>query len=133
MQRIILVIIFSTTVAACAGPKLIPVRMDGQRIAGSPVLAQAYEADHTICRGETQKANLSRTKHYYGGVAGIVESLDQVEAANDVYAGCMAQNGYAIVKEDEAEAKRAQYSAVANAATGSSPIATGSVAKQDAR
>ncbi len=122
MKRIISIVIVGTVVAACAGPKLVPVRMDGQRITESPVLAHGYEADHTICRGETQKANLSKTKHYYGGVAGIAESLDQAQAAGDVYAGCMAQRGYAMVKEEEAEAKRAQYSAVASSVAGASPL-----------
>ena len=106
------------------------LRVNGDRIAGNPVLEHTYRTDHAICLGERQKASLSGVTAYGGGggLAGIVANQDRSVAADQVMAGCLAQKGYVIVPEAEADAQSAQFRAVAEAAKRQSKgTATGSV------
>ena len=123
----LLVLALLPAIAACAGPELVAVRTDGQRIAASPMLKQNYEADRTVCLGETQKANLTRTPNYYGGFAAIAKQAEQDQAASDVFAGCMAQKGYAMVEKEKMEAKLTEYSATAQAIAQEKQTMTGSI------
>lgn len=131
-QRLIAVALAGLLGAGCAQPQLIAIRMDGEPIAGDLVRTHAYEADRAICIGETQKANMSGVTYYGGGLGNaIAAEIDRREAAADVMRGCMAQKGYALVPEADAEAKRAEFRAVAIAAeqrrVSSPPTATGSI------
>jgi hypothetical protein len=127
MTRLLVAIALLPVVAGCGGPELVAIRTDGQRIAASPMLKQNYEADRTVCLGETQKANLTRTPNYYGGFAAIAKQAEQDQAASDVFAGCMAQKGYAMVEKEKVDAKLAEYSATAQAIAQEKQMMTGSV------
>jgi len=107
-MRFIPFIAISFAVAGCA-PELVAVRTDGQMIADNAALKRSYEVDQAICRGEMQKANLSKTYAYVGGIAALAEAIGQQQATADVYSGCMAEKGYAMVAPEQAEAKRSEY------------------------
>lgn len=127
MTRLLVAAALFPTILGCAAPELVAVRTDGQRIASSPSLKQAFEADRTVCVGETQKANLARTPNLYGGFAAIAKDAEQKHAADDVFAGCMAQKGYAMVRKEQVDAKLAEYSATAQAIAQEKQVTTGSV------
>ena len=97
MLRIGRVLLASATLAGCAyelsqpQPKMVWLRLDGQRGAGNPVLTQQFE---TICLGKVQQEN-ERS-----------QSVDAVAKA------CMAEKGYIQVPEDQAEAKSQELAAI---------------------
>lgn len=117
MRGLLTLIAAAFLLASCVttAPAVIWIRTDGQSGKTNPVLAQQFEIDRTVCIGETQKANMSGVAIYSGGVAGAIAQVDRDRAANDVIKGCMAQRGYLLVLESEAEAKSAQLRAVAEA------------------
>src|SRR6266508_6268252 len=88
------------------------VRADGQRLAGDAVLLRQAEMDRTVCLGERQKATLSGVTVTRGGLAGVVAAQERADAADQVGAGCMAEKGYVLAREDEAEAKREEFAAI---------------------
>jgi hypothetical protein len=99
--------------SACAQqPKTIWIRADGKRAAGDTVLVHQFEMDRTICLGERQKANLSGVTVANGSMAGVVAAQQRADAADQVAAGCMAEKGYVLVREDEADAKSQEFAAV---------------------
>ncbi|SRR5581483_4006420 len=105
--------------AGCAQqPKAMWLRLDGQRTSNNAVLAQQAEVDQTICRGEMQKANVSGVTFTNGGIAGAVAAGNRANAVADVMKGCMAEKGYVLTTEDQAEAMSAQLAANAAAAKG---------------
>lgn len=130
MTRPIVAVVLLPLIVGCGGPELVAVRTDGQSIASSASLKQSFEADRTICVGETQKANLTRTPNLYGGLAAIAKQAEQDAAADDVFAGCMMQKGYALVEKDKADAKLAEYSATAQAIAQERQVTTGSIPKR---
>jgi hypothetical protein len=69
------------------------LRLDGQRGAGNPVLAQQFETDRRACLGTTQQGN------------------ELSQAVGAVAKDCMAAKGYIQVPEDQAEAKRQELAA----------------------
>lgn len=111
MRKIILSVALAGLVAGCA-QKVAYIRIDGQR-GSDPVLAQQFEIDRTICTGEMQKANVSGVTFTGGGVAGLAAQIERSNAVGQVAQGCMAQKGYVSVPEDQAEAKTAEFAAVA--------------------
>lgn len=78
---------------ACAYQQSPPrwVRTDGKPIGGDQALELQFEVDTTVCRGETQKANLTGFP-----AGGIVSSYRRGEAVGEVFNGCMAQHGYVL-------------------------------------
>lgn len=70
------------------------IRTDGRPIAPDPVLAQQFQLDKSICLGPI--------------VAEI--SADVTDA---IVRSCMAEKGYALVPEEQAEAQREQFVYVA--------------------
>lgn len=101
-------------VCACAPQiKNTWIRADGQRGMGNPALAQQFEMDKTICEGEMQKANLAGSAACYGlaNCVGVAVARDQ--SMGVVGKGCMAQRGYVLVPEDQAEAKAAELRLIA--------------------
>jgi hypothetical protein len=92
--------------------KSVWLRTDGQHIASNPVLLQQAQVDLTVCQGEMQKANLSGVTFTGGGLAGLAAAAQRNNAAADVAKGCMAQHGYILVPEDQAEAKSAELAAL---------------------
>jgi len=113
-QTIWLVALLAT---GCAQqPRLTVVRLDGQPMLGNPVLTQQLDTDRLICQGEMQKANMSGVVIPTGGlVQQTAQEIQRDNAASQVMTGCLAQKGYIIVPEHEAEARAAQLRA--NAAT----------------
>jgi hypothetical protein len=91
---------------------MVYVRLDGQRGAADPVLAQQFEVDRTVCAGEMQKANVSGVTFSGGGLAGIAAQAERNNAVGQVAQGCMAQKGYLFVPKEEAEAKTAELAAI---------------------
>jgi hypothetical protein len=82
----------SVTIVGCAHeppPAMVWIRLDGQRGAGNPVLAQQFETDRTICFGN-----------------------EQTQTPNDVEKRCMAEKGYTQVPQDQAEAKLQEFAAI---------------------
>lgn len=127
-MRMIFIPLVISLLCGCAEQKYAVLRLDGQSIAESPRLQQAYETDVAICNGETQKANLSKTRTYAGGLAAIAEDIEHKRAAEDVMTGCMAQKGYVRVPEEQADAKKKQIQAVAQM---KGDVATASITKAD--
>jgi hypothetical protein len=78
-----------------------------------PPLVTQYELDSTSCLGERNKANLSGVTFTGGGIAGMVAAQNRAHAADTVQRGCMAEKGYLLVQEDQAEAKQAELAAIA--------------------
>jgi hypothetical protein len=105
-----LVIVLSGCASA---PKMAWVRTDGQSLKTDPVLVQQFEIDRTICQGELQKANLSGVVIDDGDVYSAVARQNRSIAASQVRSGCMAEKGYIQTPEDQAEAKRQEFAAVA--------------------
>jgi len=106
-------VVAALSLTACAQqPKMLWIRSDGQRTAGDPVLVHQFDMDRTICLGERQKANLSGVTITEGGLAGVAAAQNRAVAADQVGAGCMAEKGYVLAREDEAEAKREQFAAI---------------------
>jgi uncharacterized lipoprotein YajG len=100
--------------AGCAAaPKTLWVRVDGQRVRDNPVLMQRGEVDRTICLGERQRATLSGVTVAPGGLYGAIAAQERGHAGYQVAAGCMAEKGYLLVTEDQAEAKSAELAAIA--------------------
>jgi hypothetical protein len=66
-----------------------------------------------MCLGEREKADLSGVTVAQGGLAGIVAAQQRGQAADAVGQGCMAQKGYVMVREDEAEARLQEFGTVA--------------------
>jgi len=100
MLRIARVLLASSTLAGCAyelpqsQPKMVWLRLDGQRGAGNPVLTQQFETNLTTCLGKVQQDN---------------ERSQPVDA---VAKTCMAEKGYIQVAEDQAEAKSQELAAI---------------------
>ncbi|RXG88734.1 hypothetical protein EAS61_29140 [Bradyrhizobium zhanjiangense] len=89
------------------------VRVDGQSSRDNPVLQTQFEVDRTACLGERNKAALSGVTVASGGLAATMAAQDRSNAADTVGQGCMAEKGYLLVREDEADAKRAELARVA--------------------
>jgi hypothetical protein len=96
-----------------AAPKMVWVRVDGQTVRENPVLQTQAEIDGTSCLGERNKAALSGVSVASGGIAAAAAAADRSNAADTVARGCMAEKGYLLVKEEEADAKRAELGRVA--------------------
>jgi hypothetical protein len=105
-------IIAAVALSGCA-KDMAYIRTDGQRTLTDPVLAQQFEIDRTICSGEMQKANVSGVTFSGGGLAGLAAQVERQQAVGQVGQGCMAQKGYALVERDKAEARLAEFAAVA--------------------
>lgn len=80
----------------------------------NPVLQTQFEVDRTACLGERNKAALSGVTVAGGGLAGAIAAQERTNAADTVGQGCMAEKGYLLVKEDEADAKRAELARLLN-------------------
>jgi hypothetical protein len=120
--------------AACLQPvDMVWVRTDGRVIKSDPVLLHQAEIDRTICGGDTGRAGLTGLNPVTpdGGNRRISERRGELSA--DVMRGCMAEKGYVYVRADEAEARSAEFAAVAaeNARRDAGPPA--SVRKPPAR
>lgn len=93
MLRLGGVLLASAALAGCAyelsqpQPKMVWLRLDGQRGAGNPFLTKQFETDRTACLGTTQQGN------------------EPSQAVDAVAKDCMAAKGYIQVAEDQAEAK----------------------------
>jgi hypothetical protein len=98
---------------ATAPPPMQWIRTDGKRAAGDVVLAQQFDVDRTVCLGERQKAAMSGTTFVNGSIAAAVAARDRGNSADAVASGCMAEKGYLLVPEDQAEQRRAEMAAVA--------------------
>lgn len=96
-----------------AAPKMVWLRVDGQTVRENPVLQTQAEIDGTSCLGERNKAALSGVTVAGGGIAGALAAAERTNAADTVARGCMAEKGYLLVREDEADAKRAELARVA--------------------
>jgi uncharacterized lipoprotein YajG len=130
-MRIMGIVVLCAALGGCAtAPKMLWLRADGQSVRENPVLKTQFELDGTSCVGERNKANLSGVTFTGGGVAGIVASQNRSDAADTVQRGCMAEKGYLLVPEEQAEAKRAELAAIAEekrrqeaaAATAAAPV-----------
>lgn len=98
-----------TLVACQQTVKNLWVRTDGQTVKDNPALASQFEVDKVVCEGEMSKANLSGTQFCRGIIDCASQSVARSEAVMVVAKGCMAQRGYILVPETEAEAKSAEF------------------------
>ena len=106
MRIIVFVMLLALT--GCAGPqKTIWLRADGQSGSGDLVLFQQFELARTSCVGERQK-----TAQAGDGLAGAVAARDRGQATDQVLQACMAEKGYILVLEEDAEAKRQELAAI---------------------
>lgn len=107
-------IVLCVALGGCAAaPKMVWLRVDGQTVRENPVLQTQAEIDGTSCLGERNKAALSGVTVAGGGIAGALAAAERTNAADTVARGCMAEKGYLLVREDEADAKRAELARVA--------------------
>ncbi|WP_156948899.1 hypothetical protein [Bradyrhizobium sp. WSM1417] len=114
-MRILAVVMLCAALGGCAAaPKMGWVRVDGQSSRDNPVLHTQFEVDRTACIGERNKAALSGVSVASGGLAAAMAAQERSNAADTVGQGCMAEKGYLLVKEDEADAKRAELARVAD-------------------
>ncbi|EXL08584.1 hypothetical protein BG46_01530 [Brucella anthropi] len=117
--RFAILLAVGTVLTACQtmpNDNMIWLRTDGQSQVGNPHLAQQFQIDSTVCKGETQKSAVGAPVVYSNGsiaseVSAAVVSGQQGAALNDVLKGCMAQKGYMLVPKDQAAAIAAQYRA----------------------
>ena len=99
MLNLARILLASAALAGCAielsqpQPKMVWLRLDGQRGAGNPVLTRQFETDRTTCLGTAQ------------------QGIDQSQAVDPVAKDCMAAKGYIQVPEDQAEAKLQELAA----------------------
>jgi hypothetical protein len=113
-MRILGIVVLCAALGGCAAaPKMLWVRVDGQRSTENPVLVTQYEVDSTSCLGERNKANLSGVTVTQGGFAGLASAAERGQAADSVQRGCMAEKGYLLVPEDQAAEKQRELAAVA--------------------
>jgi uncharacterized lipoprotein YajG len=112
MRKVGIVALCAALSGCAAAPKMLWLRADGQRAADNPVLRTQFELDGTACLGERNKANLSGVTVTGGSIAGMAAAIDRSNAADTVQRGCMAEKGYLLVPEDQAEAKQAELAAV---------------------
>lgn len=84
-QRVVAAALSAMIVAACAKPR----QMGWIRTDGKPVNEASFEVDSTVCRGERQKAGLAAPTP-----EGVGQALNQRDAKDEVFIGCMAQRGY---------------------------------------
>ena len=92
---------------------LIWVRTDGRVGSGNPALQQQYQINTTICLGEVQKSAAGAPIIYYQGLAGAISAgmiqSQQQRAYLDIMKGCMAQRGYLLVPQSQAETMSAGF------------------------
>ncbi|GLR91293.1 hypothetical protein [Bradyrhizobium iriomotense] len=113
-MRTVGVAVLCAALGGCAAaPKMGWIRVDGQSARENPVLQTQFEVDSTACLGERNKAALSGVTVASGGLAGAIAAADRSNAADTVARGCMAEKGYLLVREDEADAKRAELARIA--------------------
>ena len=99
MLRLGRVLLASSMLAGCAyeldlpQPRMVWLRLDGQRGTINPALAQQFETDRTACLGATQQGK------------------EPSQAVDAVEKDCMAAKGYIQVPEDQAEAESQQLAA----------------------
>jgi hypothetical protein len=98
---------------ATAPPPMAWIRTDGKRAAGDLVLAQQFDVDRTVCLGERQKATLAGVTIANGTLGAALAAQERGNSADAVAKGCMAEKGYLMVPEAEAETRRAEMAAVA--------------------
>jgi hypothetical protein len=113
-MRFIAVVPVALLIGSCATPPpaMVWLRADGKPSNNNPVFHQEFDMARTICLGERQKANLSGVAVYSGGLAGAIAAQDRASAADQVQRGCMAEKGYVLVSETDAEVKAAELRAV---------------------
>jgi uncharacterized lipoprotein YajG len=108
------IVALCAALGGCAtAPAMLWVRSDGQSVRENPVFQTQFELDSTACLGERNKASLSGVTFTGGGLAGVAAAQNRSDAADTVQRGCMAEKGYLLVAEDQAEAKRAELATVA--------------------
>jgi hypothetical protein len=76
-------------------------------------LSSNFKSIPAICTGEMQKANVSGVTFTGGGLAGAVAAAERSNAVGQVAQGCMAQKGYIAVPKEQAEARLAEFAAIA--------------------
>ncbi|WP_142251678.1 hypothetical protein [Bradyrhizobium sp. UNPF46] len=113
MRNLGIVVLCAALGGCAAAPKMGWVRVDGQSSRDNPVLQTQFEVDRTSCLGERNKAALSGVSVASGGLAAAMAAQERSNAADTVGQGCMAEKGYLLVKEEEADAKRAELARVA--------------------
>ena len=99
-------------VGCATQPKVLWIRADGQRITGNPALSQQVDIDKTICHGEASKADMSGAVIDRGGFAGAMNDVRREQEGNAVATGCMAQRGYVLVPEAQADERLAEAAAM---------------------
>jgi hypothetical protein len=110
-------VIAGASVAGCATQPPVQmtwIRTDGKNMKGDPVLVQQFEVDRSVCVGDTSKAGLAGLNPvtpYKADYSGAV-AAERTNLSANVMRGCMAEKGYVFVREDEAEARSAQFAAV---------------------
>src|ERR1700742_191522 len=114
-MRILGIVALGAALGGCATapPPMEWVRTDGQRTKETATLEQQFEIDRTVCLGERQKASLSGVAVVNGSLGAALAARDRNASADAVARGCMAEKGYLLVSQDEAEAKRQEMAAIA--------------------
>lgn len=89
------------------------IRADGQTGRDSPAVEQQFAMDKAVCEGEMQKANMSGSNYCQGLAGCVVAGAVRGQQMETVGKGCMAERGYMLVPEPEAEAKAAELRSIA--------------------
>jgi len=113
VRFLILSVVIAVSLTACAtAPPMAWVRTDGKAASSDPQLSKQLQTDKTTCQGERDKTNLSDLTFAQVGFADMsIAAQDRTNAADAAASGCMAQKGYVLVPEAQAEAQRQQFAA----------------------
>jgi hypothetical protein len=103
-RQFVCALVIAGAVSACAQEEPVGqvwLRTDGKSPANDVVVSRQFEVDRADCSGG--KAG------YYNGVAGSERGAFSADVR-----GCMAQKGYVLVREDELQAKSAEFAAASD-------------------
>jgi hypothetical protein len=116
-RQFVCALVIASAVVGCAQQtKTVWLRNDGRMAANDPVMSRQFEVDRAVCSGDTGKAGLVALNPIQatdGGGYNRAAGAERGALAGDVMRGCMAQKGYMLVREDEVQAKAAEYAAAA--------------------
>jgi len=112
--RVAAVCLLTALVAACATQqeaKKIWLRSDGQRDAGNPALIEQFEVANSLCLNEREKISMLLPMIEQSGLPGLLANQEREADLSDIHARCMSKQGYLLVPENQAEAKRQELMA----------------------
>ncbi|MCX7312160.1 MAG: hypothetical protein NTV56_10640 [Alphaproteobacteria bacterium] len=85
------------------------IRTDGRNVSADPALEQQFQKDNAVCSGETERARTAAPPITTSGLPGAVATATLTDALDKVEQTCMSQKGYALVYQNVAEVRLAEF------------------------